>query len=158
MYLQSNGPDLPDVKEGRYCIVFGSFRVQDGQKMLMILRMFEVDNMNIITTHLLRVIHTRLEAESMRKHGVWLHNCFCLTVNRFGLLTFFFSLGCENTGEKSGSRTCEFNEFYGYGYQTRWIESDTGESVSNFATSSKQYGIVKIENSGTFSTSSTSRC
>lgn len=50
--------------------MFGSLRDQDGQKMLMILRMFEVDNMNIITTHLLQVIHTRLEAESMKKHGV----------------------------------------------------------------------------------------
>lgn len=81
--LQNSGPNLPDVKEGRYCRVFGSFRVQDGQKMLMILRMFEVDNMNIITTHLLQVIHTRLEAESMHKHGVGLGASFCLFFSSF---------------------------------------------------------------------------
>lgn len=68
--VQNSGPNLPDVKEGRYCRVFGSLRVQDGQKILMVLRMFQVDNINIITTHLLQVVHARLEAESMQKHGV----------------------------------------------------------------------------------------
>lgn len=55
--------------------------------MLMILRMFEVDNINLITTHLLQVIHTRLEAESMRKHGVWLYNNLCLHFS-YGWLRF----------------------------------------------------------------------
>lgn len=44
--------------------------------MLMILRMFEVDNINIITTHLLQVIHARLEAEALRKNGVRLRIIF----------------------------------------------------------------------------------
>lgn len=63
-------PNLPDVKEGRYCQLFGSVRNQDGRKIIMVLKMCQVDNINIVTTHLLQVIHTRLEAEAMNKEGV----------------------------------------------------------------------------------------
>lgn len=63
-------PNLPNVREGRYCQVFGSVRNQDGRKIIMILKMFPVEDINVITTHLLQVIHTRLEAEAMNKEGV----------------------------------------------------------------------------------------
>lgn len=69
-FLQNNEPNLPEVKEGRYCQVFGLIRVYEGRKTIMILKMFQVDNINIITNHLLQVIHVRLEAEAMSKEGV----------------------------------------------------------------------------------------
>ncbi|KAF2889128.1 hypothetical protein ILUMI_17045 [Ignelater luminosus] len=59
--------NLPLVKEGCYVRVFGSLRTQDGEKILMILKMFPVDNINDVTNHLLEVIHTRLEAEEASK-------------------------------------------------------------------------------------------
>lgn len=41
--------------------------MQDGQKMLMILRMFPIDNINEVTTHMLEAINVRLEAEALSK-------------------------------------------------------------------------------------------
>lgn len=61
---------MPDVKDGRYCRVFGSLRDHEGKKTLMILKMYQVDNINMITNHLLQVIHVRLEAEAMTKEDV----------------------------------------------------------------------------------------
>ncbi|XP_022911692.1 replication protein A 32 kDa subunit [Onthophagus taurus] len=61
-------PNLPIVKEGCYIRVYGSIRKQEGRIKLMILRMFPVDDLNEITTHLLEVIHTRLEAENLKKN------------------------------------------------------------------------------------------
>lgn len=61
---------LPTVQEGNYVQVFGSIRMQDGEKVVMILRMFPVDDCNIITTHLLEVVHTRLAAEKMSQTTV----------------------------------------------------------------------------------------
>ncbi|CAH1169892.1 unnamed protein product [Phaedon cochleariae] len=66
---EDNTPNLPNVKEGSYVQVFGSLRNQDGDKILMVLRMFPVDDANVITNHLLQVIHTRLAAESMMKNS-----------------------------------------------------------------------------------------
>lgn len=69
-WLESDGDDtplLPVVKEGAYVQVFGTIRVQDGHKNLMVLKMFPIDDCNIITTHLLEVINTRLQAEVMSK-------------------------------------------------------------------------------------------
>jgi len=70
-WLESDGgdetPKLPIVKEGGYVQVFGTIRVQDGIKNLMVLKMFPVEDCNIITTHLLEVIHARLQAEAMSK-------------------------------------------------------------------------------------------
>lgn len=48
--------------------IFGSIRIQDGARTIMILRMFPVDDCNIITTHLLRVIEGRLAAEKVADH------------------------------------------------------------------------------------------
>ncbi|XP_025830801.1 replication protein A 32 kDa subunit isoform X2 [Agrilus planipennis] len=56
-------PNLPAVKEGCYVKVFGSLKNRDGMKSLMVLRMFPLDTINEITTHLLEVIGARLEAE-----------------------------------------------------------------------------------------------
>ncbi|KAJ8937304.1 hypothetical protein NQ314_011943 [Rhamnusium bicolor] len=72
-WLENDGdsaPNLPAVKEGSYVQVFGSLRNQDGEKILMVLRMFLVEDANIITNHLLQVIHTRLAAEAMSKSSV----------------------------------------------------------------------------------------
>lgn len=70
-WLETEGgdetPKLPVVKEGGYVQVFGTVRVQDGTKNIMVLKMFPVDDCNIITTHLLEVINTRLQAEAMSK-------------------------------------------------------------------------------------------
>ncbi|KAG5894779.1 hypothetical protein JTB14_005215 [Gonioctena quinquepunctata] len=69
-WLENDGdnvPNLPNVKEGSYVQVFGSLRNQDGEKILMVLRMFLVEDCNIISNHLLQVIHTRLAAEAATK-------------------------------------------------------------------------------------------
>ncbi|KAF5280063.1 hypothetical protein FQR65_LT15100 [Abscondita terminalis] len=60
-------PQLPLVKEGCYLRIFGSLRIQDGQKLLMVLRMNSVENPNEITSHLLDVIDVRLQAEALSK-------------------------------------------------------------------------------------------
>lgn len=65
-----NVPNLPPVKEGNYVQVFGSLRNQDGEKFVMVLRMFLVEDCNVITSHLLQVIHTRLAAEKLSKTSV----------------------------------------------------------------------------------------
>lgn len=58
------------VKEGCYVRVYGSLRTQDGEKILMVLKMFPVDDINEVTNHLLEFIHTRLETESMSNGSV----------------------------------------------------------------------------------------
>lgn len=60
-------PNLPLVKEGCYLRVFGSLRMQEGEKLLMVLRMYSIENLNEITTHLLDVIDVRLQAEALGK-------------------------------------------------------------------------------------------
>lgn len=62
-----NTPNLPVVKEGCYVEVYGSLRVQDGQKMVMVLRMFPVDNINKVTTHMIECMHVRFESEALSK-------------------------------------------------------------------------------------------
>lgn len=56
------------MKEGNVVRIFGSIRIQDGERTIMILRMFPVDDCNVITTHLLRVIEGRLAAEKGAEH------------------------------------------------------------------------------------------
>lgn len=65
-----NAPNLPPVKEGNYVQVFGSLRNQEGEKLIMVLKMFPVEDCNIITNHLLQVIHARLACEAMSKTSV----------------------------------------------------------------------------------------
>ncbi|KAL1513742.1 hypothetical protein ABEB36_003112 [Hypothenemus hampei] len=70
-WLDSDGdenPKLPAVKEGGYVKVFGTVRTQEGVKTLMVLKMFPVDDCNVINTHLLEVIDTRLHAEASSKN------------------------------------------------------------------------------------------
>nr|AEE62704.1 unknown [Dendroctonus ponderosae] len=59
---------MPAVKEGGYVKVYGTIRNQEGEKALMVLKMFPIDDCNIILTHLLEVIDTRLQAEVMSKN------------------------------------------------------------------------------------------
>lgn len=73
LWLESdsdNTPSLPPVKEGHYVQVFGSIRNQDGAKIIMVLKMFPLEDCNIITNHLLQVIHARLAYEAMSKSSV----------------------------------------------------------------------------------------
>lgn len=65
-----NTPSLPPVKEGNYVQVFGSLRNQASGKMIMVLKMFPVEDCNIVTNHLLQVVHTRLAYEAMSKSSV----------------------------------------------------------------------------------------
>ncbi|XP_023025944.1 replication protein A 32 kDa subunit [Leptinotarsa decemlineata] len=70
-WLENDGdsaPNLPTVKEGSYVQVFGSLRNQDEGKIIMVLRMFLVQDSNVVTNHLLQVIHARLAAEAMTKN------------------------------------------------------------------------------------------
>ncbi|KAH1014605.1 hypothetical protein HUJ05_012454 [Dendroctonus ponderosae] len=59
---------MPAVKEGGYVKVYGTIRNQEGEKALMVLKMFPIDDCNIILTHLMEVIDTRLQAEVMSKN------------------------------------------------------------------------------------------
>lgn len=70
LWFQNNTPQLPVVKEGSYVKVFGSMRTQEGKNILMILKMFPVDNMNQITTHGLEVLFALTEAEKLTKEQV----------------------------------------------------------------------------------------
>lgn len=63
-------PNLPPVKEGNYVQVFGSIRNQEGDKMIMVLKMFPVEDCNLVTNHLLQVIHVRLGYEAMSQSTV----------------------------------------------------------------------------------------
>lgn len=65
-----NTPNLPPVKEGNYVQVFGSLRNQESGKIIMVLKMFPVEDCNIVTNHLLQVIHTRLAYEATSKSSV----------------------------------------------------------------------------------------
>ncbi|EFA09169.1 replication protein A2 [Tribolium castaneum] len=56
---------LPPVKENCYVRVFGSVRTQDGEKMIMILKILPVDDLNIVTNHLLEIIQAKLYAERL---------------------------------------------------------------------------------------------
>lgn len=72
-WLEHDGdstPNLPAVKEGSYVQVFGSLRNQESGKILMVLRMFLVEDANVITNHMLQVIHARLALEAMSKSSV----------------------------------------------------------------------------------------
>lgn len=63
-------PTLPDIKDGSWVEVFGTLRAQQGEKIIMILKMFPIDDCNIITRHLLQMIHARLQAEANSKKPV----------------------------------------------------------------------------------------
>ncbi|XP_056641576.1 replication protein A 32 kDa subunit [Diorhabda sublineata] len=70
LWLESDGDtptNLPNVKEESYVQLFGSLRHQNGEKTVMILRMFPISDCNIITSHLLETIYTRLSAEADSK-------------------------------------------------------------------------------------------
>ncbi|KAL3276231.1 hypothetical protein HHI36_020947 [Cryptolaemus montrouzieri] len=62
---KDNQQKLPDVKEKAYVQLFGTLKVQDDEKMIMALRMFPVDDCNVVTNHLLQVIQVRLECEHL---------------------------------------------------------------------------------------------
>lgn len=47
--------------------MYGSLRAHEGVRSIMVMKMFPIDDINEVTTHLLEVIHTRLEAEYMTK-------------------------------------------------------------------------------------------
>lgn len=68
--VTDEAPELPTVKEGGYVKVFGTIRTQDGEKTLMVMKMFPIDDCNVCTTHVLEVITTRLQAEAMSKDTV----------------------------------------------------------------------------------------
>lgn len=70
-----DSPKVPSVKEGAYVQVFGTIRSQNGEKNLMVLKMFPIEDCNIINTHLLEVIDTRLQAEASHKTTV---STFCI--------------------------------------------------------------------------------
>ncbi|CAH0550039.1 unnamed protein product [Brassicogethes aeneus] len=61
-------PNLPNVKVGGYVQCFGILRNQNGEKNLMVLQMYSVEDCNVVTTHLLSAIKARLEAEDMSKN------------------------------------------------------------------------------------------
>lgn len=67
-------PQIPPIKEGSYVKAYGSLRTQGGEKHFMVIKMFPVDDCNIITTHLLEVINTRLQAEALSKDTVSILN------------------------------------------------------------------------------------
>ena len=95
--MQNNTPNLPSVKENCYVRVYGSLRLQDGQKTLMVLKMFAVDNINVVVTHLLEVIYTRLEAENMGKsHSVAVNNPASDLINSMSF--FNDTRGLSDTG------------------------------------------------------------
>ncbi|RZB94443.1 replication protein A2, partial [Asbolus verrucosus] len=73
MWLETDNDSvvtIPPVKEGHYVKVFGSVRNQDGEKILMILKMFPIDDCNVITNHLLQAIHARLAIEKLMQGQV----------------------------------------------------------------------------------------
>ena len=55
-----------------YCQVFGSVRTQAGKKYIMIFRILPVEDPNVITTHILEVIHTPLKLQQIEKMVIFL--------------------------------------------------------------------------------------
>lgn len=51
------------VQEGVYCRVFATIRNQNSEKLLMILKIAPITSINEITTHLIEVLHVRLNME-----------------------------------------------------------------------------------------------
>ncbi|CAG9854388.1 unnamed protein product [Phyllotreta striolata] len=58
--------NMPNVVEGKYAEIFGTYKYKDDERVVMILKMTPVKDCNVITNHLLRAIHNRFwcEAES----------------------------------------------------------------------------------------------
>ncbi|XP_050306079.1 replication protein A 32 kDa subunit [Anthonomus grandis grandis] len=61
---------LPDVKEGTYVKIFGTIKTADGEKSLLVLKMFPLNDLNVVNTHLLEVINSRLQAEAFSKDSL----------------------------------------------------------------------------------------
>lgn len=76
-------PNLPLVKEGNYVQVFGSIRNKEEGKMVMVLKMFPVEDCNILTNHLLQVVHARLSYEAMNKSTVRFSQCQLIYLSYF---------------------------------------------------------------------------
>lgn len=51
--------------EMTYCQVFGSVRSQGGKRYIMIFRIMPVEDLNVITTHILEVMHTGLKLQQI---------------------------------------------------------------------------------------------
>ncbi|XP_017784903.1 PREDICTED: replication protein A 32 kDa subunit [Nicrophorus vespilloides] len=69
LWLETDNDKLPTVLEGRYVQIYGTLRSINGEKSVMIFNLSQVKNINMITTHLLEMIHVRLVAEKMSKDG-----------------------------------------------------------------------------------------
>ncbi|XP_044260453.1 replication protein A 30 kDa subunit-like isoform X4 [Tribolium madens] len=55
---------LVTMVEGKYSKIFGSIRTQNNEKVVMIIKTFPVDDLNVLTTHLLGAVSAKLEAEA----------------------------------------------------------------------------------------------
>ncbi|XP_064119915.1 LOW QUALITY PROTEIN: replication protein A 32 kDa subunit-like [Macrobrachium nipponense] len=53
--------------EMTYCQIFGSVRTQAGNKYIMIFRIMHIEDPNLITTHMLEVIHSYLKLQQIEK-------------------------------------------------------------------------------------------
>ncbi|KAJ3663193.1 hypothetical protein Zmor_007497 [Zophobas morio] len=73
LWLETDGDSisaLPPVKENCYVRVFGSIRTQDGSKMIMILKIIPIDDLNVVTHHRLQIIHAKVYAEKLATGGL----------------------------------------------------------------------------------------
>ncbi|KAK2577465.1 hypothetical protein KPH14_003567 [Odynerus spinipes] len=57
------------LKINSYVRVYGSLRIQEGKRVILVLRIFPLKDLNELTTHLLEVIHVKLSAEKAHKEG-----------------------------------------------------------------------------------------
>lgn len=61
--MQTVTPEIPVDKENIYCRIFGTLRIKDKEKLLMILKIVPIAKLNEITTHLYDVILVRTLSE-----------------------------------------------------------------------------------------------
>lgn len=77
--FQGTDPEIPVDKENIYCRVFGTLRVKNGEKLIMILNITPVARLNEITTHLYDVILVRILSEKKSTGEVSINSIlFCL--------------------------------------------------------------------------------
>lgn len=67
-WLDSETEEDP-LMENTYCRVHGTFKTHQGNKQLLALHIEPIHNFNWVTSHLLEVIHTRLQLQRLQKEG-----------------------------------------------------------------------------------------
>jgi hypothetical protein len=74
LFHQEVSAKISGITENHYAQVFGTVRTENGEKICMIMKMFPVNDLNMVTCHMLQAVCAKLTAEKELKAQVNVFN------------------------------------------------------------------------------------